>query len=239
MGSLPDEKGKNGRYPNETLHVVTLTEPFELGKYEVTQAQYAALTRKSPSYFSGSDRPVEQVTWDDAVAFARGLTNKLADGHMYRLPKEAEWEYSCRGGHPTSEPFGIGDGRALTWRDANFNNIVRQTSTVGSYAANALGLFDMHGNVWEWCADWIEPYADEAVTNRPRVVIEPFHVTRGGCHNEPAAECRAALRQGSPTERRDYCVGFRLARSLRSAGMARLQSTNGKASRAAGAGWSM
>ena len=125
MGSPPDEEGKNGRYPNETLHEVTLTEPFDLGKYEVTQAQYAALTGKSPSYYKGSDRPVEQVTWDEADAFGRDLTKKLSDRHVYRLATEAEWEYSCRGGRPSSEPFGIGDGRSLTSRDANFNNTRR------------------------------------------------------------------------------------------------------------------
>ena len=226
MGSPPDERGKNGRYPNETLHVVTLTEPFDLGKYEVTQAQYAALTGKSPSYYKGSNRPVEQVTWDEADAFGRGLTKKLSDRHVYRLATEAEWEYSCRGGRPSSEPFGIGDGRSLTSRDANFNNTLGQTSKVGSYAANALGLYDMHGNVWEWCADWNEPYPDEAVTNHLRVVGGPFRVARGGCYNEPAAECRSALRQGSPVERRDCWMGFRLARSVPSAGMARVRPTN-------------
>jgi formylglycine-generating enzyme required for sulfatase activity len=226
MGSPPHEKGKNGRYPNETLHEVTLTEPFDLGKYEVTQAQYAALTGKSPSYFKGSNRPVEQVTWDDAEAFGRGLTKKLSDGHVYRLATEAGWEYSCRGGRPSSEPFGIGDDRSLTSRDANFNNTVRQTSSVGSYAANALGLYDMHGNVWEWCADWRGPYPGEAVANPLRVVGGPFRVARGGCYNEPAAECRSALRQGSPPERRDLCMGFRLARSIPSAGMARVPPTN-------------
>ncbi len=226
MGSPPDETGKNGRYPNETLHVVTLTEPFDLGKYEVTQAQYAALTGKSPSYYKGANRPVEQVTWDEADAFGRGLTKKLSDRHVYRLATEAEWEYSCRGGRPSSEPFGIGDGRSLTPRDANFNNTLGQTSKVGSYAANALGLYDMHGNVWEWCADWNEPYPDEAVTNHLRVVGGPFRVARGGCYNEPAAECRSALRQGSPVERRDCWLGFRLARSVPSAGMARVRPTN-------------
>jgi formylglycine-generating enzyme required for sulfatase activity/serine/threonine protein kinase len=226
MGSPPDEKGKNGRYPNETLHVVTLTEPFDLGKYEVTQAQYAALSGESPSYFKGSDRPVEQVTWDEADAFGRGLTKKLSDKHVYRMATEAEWEYSCRGGRPSSEPFGIGDGRYLMWRDANFNNTVGETCKVGSYAANALGLYDMHGNVWEWCAEWIEPHADEAVTYHLRVVGGPFRAARGGCHNEPAAECRSALRQGSPVDRRDLCVGFRLARSVPSAGMAGVRPTN-------------
>jgi formylglycine-generating enzyme required for sulfatase activity/tRNA A-37 threonylcarbamoyl transferase component Bud32 len=223
MGSPPYEQGKNGRYPNETLHQVTLTEPFDLGKYEVTQAQYAALTGKFPSYFQGPDRPVEQVTWDEADALGRGLTKKLSDEHVYRLATEAEWEYSCRGGRPSSQPFGIGGGHSLTWRDANFSDVVGETSKVGSYAANALGLYDMHGNVWEWCAEWIEPHDDEAATYHLRVVGGPFRAARGGCHNEPAAECRAALRQGSPADRRDLCVGFRLARSVPSTGMARVR----------------
>jgi formylglycine-generating enzyme required for sulfatase activity len=205
---------------------VTLTEPFDLGIPEVTQAQYAALTGKSPSYHEGSSRPVEQVTWDDADAFGRSLTKKLADGYVYRLVTEAEWEYSCRGGRPSSETFGVGDGRSLTSREANINGTLGQTSNAGSYAASALGLYDMHGNVWEWCADWMKPYSEDAVTNNPRVVGGPFRVARGGCYNEPAVECRSALRQGSPAERRDCWVGFRLARSIPSAGLARVRPTN-------------
>jgi formylglycine-generating enzyme required for sulfatase activity/serine/threonine protein kinase len=225
MGSPPDERGKNGRYPNETLHEVTLTEPFDLGKYEVTQAQYAALTGKQPSRYKGSDRPVEQVTWDDADAFGRELTKKLSDGHVYRLATEAEWEYSCRGGRPSSQPFGVGDGRSLMSSDANFNNLVGETSNAGSYAANSLGLYDMHGNVWEWCADWNEPYPDGPVTNPLRLVGGPYRVARGGCHNEPAPECRSALRQGSPVGRRDCWMGFRLARSLPPPGISTAEST--------------
>ena len=226
MGSPPSEKGKNGRYPNETLHMVTLTEPFDLAKYEVTQAQYAALTGNDPSHHKGSNYPVEQVTWDDAEAFGRCLTKKLSDRHVYRLATEAEWEYSCRGGRPSSKPFGIGDGRSLTSDDANANGTLGETCNAGSYAANALGLHDMHGNVWEWCADRNEPYSNDAVTNHLRVAGGPFRMARGGCYNEPAAECRAAIRQGSPAERRDCWMGFRLARSIPSAGIARVQPTN-------------
>jgi formylglycine-generating enzyme required for sulfatase activity len=157
---------------------------------------------------------VEQVTWNEADAFGRDLTKKLSDRHVYRLATEAEWEYSCRGGRPSSIPFGVGDGRSLTQRDANINNSVGQTCKVGSYPANALGLHDMHGNVWEWCADWNEPYPNGAVTNPYRATGGPFRVARGGCHNEPAPECRSALRQGSPEGRRDCWMGFRLARSI-------------------------
>ncbi len=214
MGSPSNELGKNGRYPNETLHVVTLTEPFDLSKYEVTQAQYQALTGKDTSLFKGGERPVESVTWNEADAFGRDLTKERSDEHLYRLATEAEWEYSCRGGRPTSQAFGIGDGRSLTPKDANFNNLVGQTSKVGLYAANALGLYDMHGNVWEWCADWNEAYPNEAVTNPFRATGGPYRVARGGCHNEPAPECRSALRQGSPEARRDCWMGFRLARGF-------------------------
>ena len=97
------------------------------------------------------------MTWDDADAFGRGLTKKLSDGHVYRLATEAEWEYSCRGGRPSSEPFGIGDGRTLTSRDANLNGTEGETVNAGSYAANALGLYDMHGNVWGWFATGMNP----------------------------------------------------------------------------------
>jgi formylglycine-generating enzyme required for sulfatase activity/serine/threonine protein kinase len=220
MGSPPDEKGKNGRYGNETLHVVTFPEPFDLGKYEVTQLQYAALTGNDPSYYKGSNRPVERVSWGEADAFGRALTKKMSDRCVYRLPTEEEWEYSCRGGRASSEPFGIGDGRFLTPRDANYDNALGHTSDVGSYAANALGLHDMHGNVWEWCAVVYEPYGVEPV------VAGQFRAARGGCHNEPAAECRSALRQGSPADRRDLCMGFRLARSIPSGVMVRVRPTN-------------
>ena len=184
------------------------------------------LGRRGYSHHKGSNRPVEQVTWDDADTVGRGLTKKLSDGHVYRLATEAEWEYSCRGGRPSTEPFGIGDGRSITSRDANLNGTLGETVNAGSYEANALGLYDMHGNVWEWCADRNEPYSEEAVTNHLRVAGGPFRMARGGCYNEPAAECRSALRQGSPVERRDCWLGFRLARSVPSAGMARVQSTN-------------
>jgi formylglycine-generating enzyme required for sulfatase activity len=211
MGSPDDEMD---RKTDETLHTVTLTKPFDLGKYEVTQAQYAALTRKNPSCFKGLDRPVEQVTWEDAREYANELTEKRSDKHRYRLPTEAEWEYCCRGGRPSSLPFGIGDGRFLSSRDANFNNVLKETCKVGSYAANALGLHDMLGNVWEWCADYRGPYADEDVTNPTGTTEGSGRVDRGGGWIDSARSLRSADRSWSVPGHRSNGLGFRLARSL-------------------------
>jgi formylglycine-generating enzyme required for sulfatase activity len=223
MGSPADDKD---HYPDETpLREVTLTEPFDMGKTEVTQAQYQALTRRNPSKFKGLDRPVELVSWEDAREYAAGLTQKSADKHLYRLPTEAEREYCCRGGHPSSRPFGLGDGRSLSSRQANFDGnhpyggavkgpFLQTTCAVGSYPANALGLHDMHGNVWEWCADCYEPYPRGHVTNPTGPSEGSFRVARGGSWFNHARNCRAAVRYGDgPGYWYDF-LGIRLARSI-------------------------
>jgi sulfatase modifying factor 1 len=221
MGSPEDEKE---RYDDETLHEVTLTEPFDLGKTEVTQAQYEALGVDNPSRFKGADRPVEMVSWEEASAWAEKLTKKLGDKHLYRLPAEAEWEYSCRGGRFSSQPFGIGDGRALSSPEANFDGnypyggadkgrYLEATCAVGSYKPNALGLYDMHGNVWEWCADWYGTYPGGSVTN-PTGPSEGSHrVYRGGSWFNFGRCCRAASRGWNEPGDRLVYPGFRLARS--------------------------
>jgi formylglycine-generating enzyme required for sulfatase activity len=208
----------------EALHEVTLTEPFYLGKTEVTQKQYQALGLGNPSNFKGDDLPVEQVSWLEARDWAEKLTKKLGDKHLYRLPTEAEWEYSCRGGRSSSQPFGIGDGRALSSSEANFNGnypyggadkgkYLAATCAVGSYKPNALGLLDMHGNVWEWCQDWYGPYPAGAVTN-PTGPSEGSHrVTRGGSWLNGGRVCRAAARGRFEPGSRYVYPGFRLARS--------------------------
>jgi formylglycine-generating enzyme required for sulfatase activity len=122
MGSPADQKDRD---EDETLHTVTLTRPFYLGKYEVTQAQYEALTGKNPSRFKGANLPVETVSWEEARAYAEKLTKKRGDKRVYRLPTEAEWEYTCRGGRSSSKPFGIGDGLSLSSREANFDGLRR------------------------------------------------------------------------------------------------------------------
>jgi formylglycine-generating enzyme required for sulfatase activity len=212
---------------DETLHVVTLTEPFYLAKTEVTQAQYKALTGKTPSHFKGNDLPVETVSWKEARDYAARLTEKRDDKLLYRLPTEAEWEYSCRGGRPSSQPFGIGDGKSLSSREANFIGTVpygdasegpnlQATCRVGSYPANALGLFDMHGNVSEWCADRYGPYPPGDATNPPGPAEGSYRVYRGGSWTR-AWSCRAACRTSSDEQSSPgHEVGFRLARSLSS-----------------------
>jgi formylglycine-generating enzyme required for sulfatase activity/tRNA A-37 threonylcarbamoyl transferase component Bud32 len=236
MGAPPNEVGRNWleaeRHPEckfdaEALHEVMLTEPFDLSQTEVTQAQYQAVTGHNPSKFPGAGRPVENVSWDEGRDYAARLTNRRGDQHRYRLPTEAEWEYTCRGGRSASCPFGVGDGRALNAREANFNGNRpyppgggdkgpnRQcTCGVGSYPANALDLFDMHGNVWEWCGDWYGPYPQGAVTNPTGPATGKLRVIRGGSWWEVGWGCRAAIRTGNEPGTRSELGGFRLARSV-------------------------
>jgi formylglycine-generating enzyme required for sulfatase activity len=214
MGSPPGEAFQS---KGEALHVVTLTRPFYLGKYEVTQAQYEAVTGRNPSHFRGASLPVETVSWEDADIFARKLSQKSTLRHLYRLPSEAEWEYACRGGHPSSDPFGnvtaIGRGWSLSHREANFNRTAGQTWRVGGYAANALGLFDMHGNVSEWCADWYErDYQNGAPTDPVGPLEGSLRVFRGGSWNSASDYCRAAYRNGYDSGYRSNELGFRLVR---------------------------
>jgi formylglycine-generating enzyme required for sulfatase activity len=228
---------------DEALHTVILTEPFDLAKYEVTQAQYAVVARaaihslkgkdKDPSQFKGTDLPVESVSLEEADAFGEELTLVRKDNHVYRLPRESEWEYSCRGGRPSSQAFGIGAGNALSSTEANFDGAyphggaargpyLGMTSPVGFYGyPNSLGLYDMHGNVWEWCADRYGPYPNREVTNPlgPNDPKEfPYRVVRGGCWRSGARYCGAAVRFWIAPGYRNNYLGFRLARSIPSAG---------------------
>ncbi|TAG86585.1 MAG: hypothetical protein EAZ18_25495, partial [Oscillatoriales cyanobacterium] len=155
MGSPSTE---SGRSDNEGQQRTVTVAPFFMGKYEVTQAQYQAVMGNNPSRFKGAKRPVEQVSWNEAVEFCRKLTQKT--GKSYRLPSEAEWEYACRAG--TTTPFYFGDTITpdLVNYDGNYpygaapKGLYRQQTTdVGSFPPNSFGLYDMHGNVWEWCSD--------------------------------------------------------------------------------------
>ncbi len=220
MGSPREEKERSD---DEVQHEVEITKPFYLGAYDVTQAQYEAvpLTGKVPSHFSGADLPAEEVSWTDADAFAKALTEKARDGLVYRLPREAEWEYSCRGGCSSSLSFGIGDGTSLSFHDANFDGrypyggaVVGPESTTttpgGKYQHNALGLYDMQGNVWQWCSDWYGDYPTGRAVDPTGPPSGSYRVNRGGSWYDYARFCRAAYRNGfGPGYRR---LGFRLAR---------------------------
>ena len=157
MGALAGKEGRSGAEGPQ--HSVTVPE-FWLGKYAVTQAQYQAVMGANLSRFTenGANRPVEKVSWQEAVAFCEKLSQQT--GRTYRLPSEAEWEYACRAG--TTTPFHF--GATMTTDLANYNGnytygdgpkgmYLERTTEVGSFPPNAFGLYDMHGNVWEWCAD--------------------------------------------------------------------------------------
>ena len=194
-----------------------------MGVHEVTQAQYEQVMGKNPSHFKGATLPVETVSYDDALAFCQKLSDLPAEkaaGRKYRLPTEAEWEYCCRAG--TSTPFHFGNELNGTQANCDGNNpygttkkgpYLEKTSPVGSYPANAWGLYDMHGNVWEWCQDWYAAYPKQSVTDPRGPEVGSSCVNRGGSCYSVAASCRSAYRFGDDPSYRNYWIGFRLALS--------------------------
>jgi formylglycine-generating enzyme len=229
MGAPPEEA--QSRENERPQHRVLLTQPFYLSAYLVTQAQYEKVAGQNPARFQaaaggGPSHPAERVSWDDAVAFCRRLSEMPAEraaGATYRLPTEAEWECACRGGATT--PFARGAG--LSGREANIDGRYPygdaapepgpgRTTPVGSYSDNNFGLYDVHGNVWEWCADW---YAEDYYkVSPPRDPGGPpegrFRVVRGGSWRNHAATCRAAYRNALVPNNRDPYTGFRVVRVL-------------------------
>jgi formylglycine-generating enzyme required for sulfatase activity len=215
MGSPP---GEQGRSDAEAQHIVKLTKAFYLGAAEVTQGQWQALMGKNPSFVTGDSLPVDTVTWADAVEFCRKLSEK-EQGAQYRLPTEAEWEYACRAG--TETPFHT--GATITTAQANYHGgytygsgrkgEFRETSTAaGTFAANPWGLYDMHGNVWEWCADWYGDYPGGEATNPTGPGEGTRRVVRGGCWINFPAVCRSANRGGTVPESWSFHFSFRVVR---------------------------
>ncbi len=218
MGS-PETEAE--RSDDETQHRVTISSGFWMGKYEVTQEQYERISGKNPSHFKGPDLPVEEVSWDDAQKFCRKLQGSLPRepaGKTVRLPTEAEWEYACRAG--TTTPFHYGDSldSSMANFDCNFpyggglkGEDRDRTTIVGSFQPNAWGLYDMHGNVWEWCADWMGEYPSGSVTDPTGPGSGEFRVLRGGVWYGYAGLCRSAnrFRFRVTGYRRNY-VGFRV-----------------------------
>ena len=202
----------NGDKDERPVHTVRISQAFYLEKYEVTQGQWEAVMGTNPSQFKGDPkRPVEQVSWEDAQEFIRKL-NAKEGGTKYRLPTEAEWEYAARAGSTTAYSFGddVTQLGEYAWYDQNAGNT---THPVGQRKPNAWGLYDMHGNVWEWVQDWYGDYAAATVTDPQGSSSGSVRVIRGGGWFGNAGDCRAAYRSYAPPGDRIADCGLRLLRT--------------------------
>ena len=232
MGSPAAELGRDN---DETPHQVTLTQAFYMQTTEVTQGQWRAVMGENPSYFQncGANCPVENVSWDDVQEFLTRINAPSTDGYEYRLPTEAQWEYAARAGSETA--FCGGDITEPTGNDPILNTLgwYRENSDAGYEGcsewsdgrcigpqpvagrnANEWGLFDMHGNVYEWCSDWYGDYPTGSVTDPVGPSSGAGRVLRGGSWLDRARYCRSAIRSRyAPGYRHDF-FGFRLAASL-------------------------
>ncbi len=205
------------RRENEKEHRVTLTKGFWLGKTETTQGQWTRVMGASPPKgppsrkvrVLGADHPMYSVSWEDAVAYCEKLNqvHPLGGDWKWTLPTEAQWEYACRAG--TTGAY-AGDLNEMAWYDLNSGST---THPVGQKRANAWGLYDMHGNVWEWCKDWSGDYPSSSVMDPAGGSSGSLRVIRGGCWVSPAAGARSALRYGVSPGRRNNTLGFRVALS--------------------------
>lgn len=206
MGSPEDEEGRNS---NEDQVHVTLTKGFWMGQTQVTQSQWQAVMGNNPSAFKGETRPVEWVSWHDAQEFVSKINANFAlpDGMQMTLPTEAQWEYACRGGE--TGPYSGGTPDEVAW---TLENSADETHPVGTKKANAWGLYDMHGNVREWCADWYE-WGIAGGIDPQGASSGTFRVLRGGSWLNFANYCRAARRNADNPAYRGYYVGVRAARS--------------------------
>ena len=205
MGSPAREVGRPPDTDNETQHTVTLTRPFLIARTECTQAAYQRVMGTNPSYFRGAKLPVEQVSWEDSKAFC--------DSVGLELPSEAQWEWACRAG--TTTPWSIGDDKAelasAAWHAANSGN---QTHPAAQRAANAFGLYDVHGNVSEWCSDWYVDHPTGSVTDPTRLQATGYRVERGGSFRNGPAHVRSANRAPTKPGFRWFSLGFRPARTV-------------------------
>ncbi|MFH1885413.1 MAG: formylglycine-generating enzyme family protein [Pseudomonadota bacterium] len=214
MGSPSSEPG---RYDNETQHQVTLTRGFHMQTTEVTQGQWNKVMGSNPSHFEdcGADCPVEKVSWDDAQEFIKKL-NRM-EGKTYRLPTEAQWEYAARAGSVTAFANGgiiemeCGHDPSLSVIGWYCGNASAKTHPVAQKQVNAWGLYDMYGNVYEWCLDWYDGYPSGSVTDPTGPSSGSYRVFRGGCWNNYARICRSANRIRYDPGDRNYNLGFRLS----------------------------
>ena len=192
---------------DEKAHQVTLSS-YYIGETEVTQELWQTVMGSNPSYFKGFHRPVEEVSWEDCQEFIRRLNQKT--GRNFRLPTEAEWEYAARGGRKSNGSKYVGGSSMddVAWYDGNSNS---QTHDVGQKRPNELGLYDMAGNVWEWCQDWYGDYSSSAQTNPKGPSSGSGRVDRGGGWDYYAGGCRVSDRGCYNPSNRINDLGLRLA----------------------------
>ena len=210
MGSPISEEYRD---EDETQHEVTISKPFYMGKFEVTQEQWELLMGTNPSEFKGKKIPVTNITWDDCQDFITKLNKKTKN--KFRLPTEAEWEYCCRAGTKTAYFF----GEYLNPLNANYNNPEKEVESeplpVGrDYKPNTFGLCDMHGNVMEWCNDWYDDYPDDDSIDPQGPDEGETKVFRSGSCFEFPSELRSAYRGHQPPYERFIVLGFRLAMTI-------------------------
>ena len=214
MGSPENEEG---RYDSESpQHQVTVPS-FFVGKYPLTQAQYQAIIGNNPAYFKGNNRPVECVSWNNAVKFCQKLSQKT--GKNYKLPSEAQWEYACRAGTTTPFYFGEGITPDLVNYDGDYayaaapkGQDIGQTTDVGIFPPNAFGLYDMHGNVWEWCEDDLqENYINAPINGSALINLNVTRkMLRGGSWFNYPDHCRSAYRYNFNFAYKNSNIGFRV-----------------------------
>jgi formylglycine-generating enzyme required for sulfatase activity len=208
--------GQAGDLSGGTPHLMTLKKPFYIGVYEVTNAQWTQVMLSWPSTWGEyDDTPVQNVSWDDAMEFCRNLSELPEErqaGRVYRLPTEAEWEYACRAGTNTKYSFGDDESRLAeyAWYQDNSNG---QPHFVGKKKPNAWGLFDMHGNVWEWCSNCYSEYKGDAKMDPRGPSGAPSRVIRGGGWFNTAGDCQSAHRLRAVTSFKLGFLGFRVALS--------------------------
>jgi len=205
--------GSEERSAEKPVHTVTISKPFYVGIYEVTQAQWQGVMGSNPSSFKGDALPVESVSWNDCQEFIEKLNEKVPGGG-FRLPSEAEWEYACRAGTKTSYCFGdlksgLGD---YAWYHDNSGN---RTHEVGQRKGNAWGLYDMHGNVWEWCQDWYHDSYSGAPADGSfwEIPAGNTRAIRGGYWSDGARGCRSSNRGRYNPDNKGYYIGFRVSRT--------------------------
>jgi len=199
---------ENGHCYDERQHEVTLTKGFWLGETPVTQRQWQSVMKSSPSHFKGADLPVECVSWDDCQKFIQKVNEQLDCGA--RLPTEAEWEYACRAG-TMDVHYGAGNLDEIGWYGNTFFGFGRTTYPVAQKKPNAWGLYDMIGNVWEWCSDWYGDYPHGSITDPTGPSLDAYRVSRGGSWLSLARYCRPAYRGRDSPDNRSYSLGFRVA----------------------------